>query len=54
MGFEPTTPTLANVASLVPPSGLFETKESELGFLVVRLCAIVVDAYRNIIHGYRL
>jgi hypothetical protein len=33
---------------------LFETKESELGFIMMLLCAIVPDAYRNIIHGYRL
>ena len=35
-------------------SGLFETKDAELGFLMMALCAIVGDAYRNIIHGYQL
>ena len=37
-----------------PASGLFETKDAELGFLMMALCAIVGDAYRNIIHGYQL
>ena len=36
------------------PGGLFETKDAELGFLMMALCAIVGDAYRNIIHGYQL
>ena len=35
------------------PSGLNETKESVLGFLMTSSCAIVYHAYRNIIHGYR-
>ena len=38
----------------VESSGLFETKDAELGFLMMALCAIVGDAYRNIIHGYQL
>jgi len=35
------------------PSGLYETKESELGFRMISSCAIVCHAYRNIIHGFR-
>ena len=40
-------------STIATSSGLNETKESVLGFLMTSSCAIVYHAYRNIIHGYR-
>jgi hypothetical protein len=37
---------------LLRPSGLNETKETDLGFHVRLLCAIVLDAHRNFIYGF--
>ncbi len=45
--------TVYDTDNYIVASGLYETKESELGFRMISSCAIVCHAYRNIIHGFR-